>query len=59
MHEGLLRCWRSCRLRWTKIPDLKSGGFTDHEEGRIVGFHSQLAILQYCLVQKEKLAILQ
>ncbi|KAF2548021.1 hypothetical protein F2Q70_00020581 [Brassica cretica] len=31
---GLLRCGKSCRLRWINYlrPDLKRGGFTDAEE---------------------------
>ncbi|CAH8314029.1 unnamed protein product [Eruca vesicaria subsp. sativa] len=41
---GLLRCGKSCRLRWINYlrPDLKRGGFTDAEEERIVELHSQL-----------------
>ncbi|KAJ4908390.1 myb domain protein 40 [Raphanus sativus] len=41
---GLLRCGKSCRLRWINYlrPDLKRGGFTDAEEERIMELHSQL-----------------
>ncbi|KAL1206020.1 Myb-related protein [Cardamine amara subsp. amara] len=41
---GLLRCGKSCRLRWINYlrPDLKRGGFTDAEEDRIIELHSQL-----------------
>jgi hypothetical protein len=44
VHEGLLRCGKSCRLRWINYlrPDLKRGGFTDAEEDRIMELHSQL-----------------
>ncbi|CAH8328200.1 unnamed protein product [Eruca vesicaria subsp. sativa] len=41
---GLLRCGKSCRLRWINYlrPDLKRGGFTDAEDDRIMELHSQL-----------------
>ncbi|CAH8315865.1 unnamed protein product [Eruca vesicaria subsp. sativa] len=41
---GLLRCGKSCRLRWINYlrPDLKRGGFTDAEENRIMELHYQL-----------------
>ncbi|CAN8299777.1 unnamed protein product [Cochlearia groenlandica] len=41
---GLLRCGKSCRLRWINYlrPDLKRGGFTDAEEDQIIKLHSQL-----------------
>ncbi|CAN8256338.1 unnamed protein product [Cochlearia groenlandica] len=41
---GLLRCGKSCRLRWINYlrPDLKRGGFTDAEEYKIMELHSQL-----------------
>ncbi|WZZ30626.1 hypothetical protein YC2023_014027 [Brassica napus] len=44
VHEGLLRCGKSYRLRWINYlrPDLKRGGFTDAEEDRIMELHSQL-----------------
>ncbi|KAF8106273.1 hypothetical protein N665_0145s0083 [Sinapis alba] len=42
--SGLLRCGKSCRLRWINYlrPDLKRGGFTDAEEDRVIELHSQL-----------------
>ncbi|KAI4388371.1 hypothetical protein MLD38_000705 [Melastoma candidum] len=41
---GLLRCGKSCRLRWTNHlrPNLKKGSFTPEEERMIVELHSQL-----------------
>nr|UNZ81757.1 transcription factor MYB 5 [Rheum palmatum] len=41
---GLLRCGKSCRLRWINYlrPDLKRGNFTDEEDQLIVKFHSLL-----------------
>ncbi|CAM8964906.1 unnamed protein product [Rhodiola kirilowii] len=35
---GLLRCGKSCRLRWINYlrPDLKRGGFTEAEEDQII-----------------------
>lgn len=40
--EGLQRCGKSCRLRWTNYlrPDLKHGQFSDAEEQTIVKLHS-------------------
>ncbi|KAD7477234.1 hypothetical protein E3N88_00370 [Mikania micrantha] len=37
-NTGLLRCSKSCRLRWTNYlrPGIKRGNFTPHEEGMIV-----------------------
>lgn len=42
--EGLLRCGKSCRLRWINYlrPDLKRGGFTEMEEDQIIELHSGL-----------------
>ncbi|WVZ15098.1 hypothetical protein V8G54_012664 [Vigna mungo] len=42
--EGLLRCGKSCRLRWINYlrPDLKRGGFTEMEEDQIIQLHSCL-----------------
>ncbi|XP_019090823.1 PREDICTED: transcription repressor MYB6-like [Camelina sativa] len=39
---GLLRCGKSCRLRWINYlrPDLKRGKFTDSEDQIIVKLHS-------------------
>ncbi|KAE9612566.1 hypothetical protein Lal_00005831 [Lupinus albus] len=41
---GLLRCGKSCRLRWINYlrPDLKRGGFTEMEEDQIIELHSLL-----------------
>ncbi|KDP46348.1 hypothetical protein JCGZ_10188 [Jatropha curcas] len=41
---GLLRCGKSCRLRWINYlrPDLKRGGFTEVEENQIIQLHSRL-----------------
>nr|QHG11494.1 R2R3-MYB transcription factor 66 [Taxus chinensis] len=41
MQAGLMRCGKSCRLRWNNYlrPDLKRGNFTLHEEQTIVQLH--------------------
>ncbi|GMH17865.1 hypothetical protein Nepgr_019706 [Nepenthes gracilis] len=41
---GLLRCGKSCRLRWINYlrPDLKRGNFTEEEEELIIKFHGLL-----------------
>ncbi|KAK9154526.1 hypothetical protein Sjap_002006 [Stephania japonica] len=41
---GLLRCSKSCRLRWTNYlrPGIKRGNFTSHEEGMIVHLQALL-----------------
>ncbi|KAI3922619.1 hypothetical protein MKX01_006308 [Papaver californicum] len=41
---GLLRCGKSCRLRWINYlrPDLKRGNFTEEEDELIVKLHSLL-----------------
>ncbi|CAL9095542.1 Myb-like DNA-binding domain [Musa troglodytarum] len=41
---GLLRCGKSCRLRWTNYlrPDLKRGLLSDDEEQMVIELHSQL-----------------
>ncbi|MBA0831535.1 hypothetical protein Goarm_015997 [Gossypium armourianum] len=41
---GLLRCGKSCRLRWINYlrPGLKRGSFTDSEENQIIQLHSRL-----------------
>lgn len=41
---GLLRCGKSCRLRWTNYlrPDLKRGVLSESEEQLIIDLHSQL-----------------
>ncbi|XP_071721608.1 transcription factor MYB14-like [Rutidosis leptorrhynchoides] len=41
---GLLRCGKSCRLRWTNYlnPDIKRGNFTNEEEQTIIQLHEDL-----------------
>ncbi|WOL05283.1 Myb domain-containing transcription factor MYB31 [Canna indica] len=41
---GLLRCGKSCRLRWINYlrPDLKRGNFTDEEDDLIITLHGLL-----------------
>ncbi|XP_020585535.1 myb-related protein Zm38-like [Phalaenopsis equestris] len=41
---GLLRCGKSCRLRWINYlrPDLKRGNFTHDEDDLIINLHSLL-----------------
>ncbi|XP_038703521.1 myb-related protein 315-like [Tripterygium wilfordii] len=41
---GLLRCGKSCRLRWINYlrPDLKRGNYTEAEENQIIQLHSRL-----------------
>ncbi|CAI9760320.1 unnamed protein product [Fraxinus pennsylvanica] len=41
---GLLRCGKSCRLRWINYlrPDLKRGNFTPQEEETIINLHNLL-----------------
>ncbi|KAK4786825.1 hypothetical protein SAY86_010658 [Trapa natans] len=41
---GLLRCGKSCRLRWTNYlrPDIKRGSFTQEEEKLVVQLHGIL-----------------
>ncbi|XP_042406389.1 transcription factor MYB20-like [Zingiber officinale] len=41
---GLLRCGKSCRLRWTNYlrPDLKRGLLSKEEEKMVIDLHSQL-----------------
>ncbi|XP_042439140.1 transcription factor MYB10-like isoform X2 [Zingiber officinale] len=43
-HAGLLRCGKSCRLRWINYlrPDIKRGNFTKEEEETIVKLHDLL-----------------
>ncbi|XP_074584167.1 transcription factor MYB60-like [Curcuma longa] len=43
-NTGLMRCSKSCRLRWTNYlrPGIKRGNFTPHEEGLIVHLQSML-----------------
>ncbi|KAL3506135.1 hypothetical protein ACH5RR_031517 [Cinchona calisaya] len=41
---GLLRCGKSCRLRWTNYlrPDIKRGNFSKEEEDTIIQLHETL-----------------
>ncbi|XP_057469799.1 transcription factor MYB30-like [Actinidia eriantha] len=41
---GLLRCGKSCRLRWTNClrPDVKRGNFSNEEEETIINLHELL-----------------
>lgn len=41
---GLLRCGKSCRLRWTNYlrPDLKRGLLSETEEKMVIDLHAQL-----------------
>ncbi|KAM0892695.1 hypothetical protein ACQ4PT_025587 [Festuca glaucescens] len=41
---GLLRCGKSCRLRWSNHlrPDLKKGTFTKEEKNMIIKLHSRM-----------------
>ncbi|XP_020083154.1 protein ODORANT1-like [Ananas comosus] len=41
---GLLRCGKSCRLRWTNYlrPDLKRGLLSESEENLVIDLHAQL-----------------
>ncbi|KAI4318026.1 hypothetical protein L6164_025838 [Bauhinia variegata] len=41
---GLLRCGKSCRLRWINYlrPDIKRGNFTKEEEETIINMHEKL-----------------
>ena len=41
---GLLRCGKSCRLRWTNYlrPDLKRGQVSDAEEKLIIDLHAAI-----------------
>ncbi|KAG8386631.1 hypothetical protein BUALT_Bualt03G0168500 [Buddleja alternifolia] len=43
-HAGLLRCGKSCRLRWINYlrPDVKRGNFTPEEERTIINLHNSI-----------------
>ncbi|KDP22287.1 hypothetical protein JCGZ_26118 [Jatropha curcas] len=43
-NAGLLRCGKSCRLRWTNYlrPDIKRGPFSPEEEDTIIRLHGML-----------------
>ncbi|KAG0496388.1 hypothetical protein HPP92_000923 [Vanilla planifolia] len=42
--SGLMRCGKSCRLRWINYlrPDLKRGNFTEEEDELIIKLHALL-----------------
>jgi myb proto-oncogene protein len=48
---GLLRCGKSCRLRWTNYlhPDLKRGLLTADEEQLVVDLHAKLGNRYNCV----------
>nr|QPZ85644.1 MYB1 [Saussurea hypsipeta] len=43
-HAGLLRCGKSCRLRWINYlrPDIKRGNFSREEEDTIIQLHTAM-----------------
>ena len=43
-NSGLLRCGKSCRLRWANHlrPNLKKGAFSEEEEKIIIDLHAKL-----------------
>lgn len=55
-NAGLLRCGKSCRLRWINYlrPDLKRGAFSPQEEELIVHLHNILGnrLVLFKLVHK-------
>ncbi|KAL8046144.1 hypothetical protein ABFX02_08G159100 [Erythranthe guttata] len=44
LRAGLLRCGKSCRLRWINYlrPDVKRGNFTPDEEQAIINLHNSI-----------------
>lgn len=52
-YEGLMRCGKSCRLRWINYlrPDVKRGNFTPEEEETITRLHKALGNKQVFLSQ--------
>uniref|UniRef100_A0A151UEV1 Myb-related protein Zm1 n=1 Tax=Cajanus cajan TaxID=3821 RepID=A0A151UEV1_CAJCA len=44
LYIGLLRCGKSCRLRWINYlkPDIKRGNFTFEEDCTIIRLHALL-----------------
>lgn len=44
LFAGLLRCGKSCRLRWMNYlrPDIKRGNFSAEEEETIIKLHEVL-----------------
>jgi transcription factor MYB, plant len=51
INTGLMRCSKSCRLRWTNYlrPGIRRGNFTSHEEGIIVHLQSLLGNRYYSM----------
>ncbi|PKU67815.1 Protein ODORANT1 [Dendrobium catenatum] len=57
---GLMRCGKSCRLRWINYlrPDLKRGALSETEEQQIIKLHSnlgnrfRLGRLSYCFLKQ-------
>uniref|UniRef100_A0A453G1L9 Uncharacterized protein n=1 Tax=Aegilops tauschii subsp. strangulata TaxID=200361 RepID=A0A453G1L9_AEGTS len=49
---GLLRCGKSCRLRWMNYlrPDLKRGNFTDDDDELIIKLHALLGNNRWSLI---------
>ncbi|WVY91048.1 hypothetical protein V8G54_036562, partial [Vigna mungo] len=43
-NTGLLRCGKSCRLRWTNHlrPDLRRGAFTKEEQRKVIELHAEM-----------------
>ncbi|WVZ19456.1 hypothetical protein V8G54_006778 [Vigna mungo] len=58
-NTGLMRCSKSCRLRWTNYlrPGIKRGNFTDHEEKMIIHLQALLGN-RYCLFDSLKVGFL-
>ncbi|KAG6737867.1 hypothetical protein POTOM_059398 [Populus tomentosa] len=54
---GLLRCGKSCRLRWINYlrPDLKRGNFTEEEDEIIIKLHSLLGNNLYSSFKPKKI----
>jgi len=49
--SGLMRCSKSCRLRWTNYlrPGIKRGNFNDHEEKMIIHLQALLGNRYYLI----------
>ncbi|KAL0343059.1 UNVERIFIED_CONTAM: Transcription factor [Sesamum angustifolium] len=58
---GLLRCGKSCRLRWTNYlrPDLKRGLLSEYEEKMVIDLHAQLGNRIGNIVVNSKMVSLQ
>jgi len=57
---GLLRCGKSCRLRWINYlrPDIKRGNFSADEEALIVRLHRELGNRSVRLRQQHRTALI-